>query len=260
MKPTIFSKITARSSRLLVICLIVLLTTGFRVQLNGDGTVAHWYIARNDPTIWLNFCNEDIVFDSIDLPSSDPFYGNGSDLQDVMQSVMDDFNDVETSFFRFARYPDDPDNPPAPEPGDSEFTRAAARIRTIDLCFGDLPYYAAAQAESKTNEDVCDQIGNQSEYQSYCSETRFYSCKITLNKSIAEESLSGFVHTVAHELGHCVGLLHNHDTHLSIMSYVADPKEIQRLQMDDKMGLTYLYPKEDSYNDEEPTLGLTGCE
>lgn len=260
MKQAIFSKITIRTSRLLVIFLVVLLTTGFRVHLNSDGTVARWYVHRNDPTVWLRFCDESLVFDSIDLPGSDPFHGYGSELQDVMQSIMDDFNQVNTSFFRFARYPDDPNQPPIPEPEDSSFTTTAAKIRTIDLCFGDLPYYAAAQAEFKTNEDACDTIDSQPEYQSYCQKTWLYSCNITFNKSIAEESLSGFIHTVTHELGHCVGFLHNHDTHLSIMSYVADPKEILRLQMDDKIGLTYLYPQEDSYNDEEPTLGLTGCD
>ena len=249
-----------RWRRLLVILLIVLVSTGFRVQVNSDGSVARWYISRDDPTIWLDFCDEDLEFDNYDLPSDDPFYGYGSKLDDVLQSIINDYNNVNTSYLRFANYPENPDQPGDPEEGDSEFTKEDARIRTIEICFGDLPYYASGQASYKTNNDACDSIESDSYYKDYCSKTRIHSCTIKMNKSYAEESISGFIHTLTHELGHCVGFLHNHDTHLSIMSYLADPEEILRLQMDDKMGLTYLYPVEDDYAEEQPTLGLTGCD
>ena len=247
-------------TRVVVVLMIVLLSTGFRVMTNYDGTVSRWYINKNDPTIWLNFCDETANFVGNDLPSSDPFASGGILMDDVLQSILNDFNDVGASHFRLAFYPDDPDSPPGPQLGDSAFTKEAAVVRTINVCFGDLPYYAAAQAQTTTNESACEVIGSQSAYKDYCSATRIYSCEIDLNKGLSEESMRGFIHTLAHELGHCVGLLHTHDTHLSIMSYVADPDNVFRLQMDDKMGLTYLYPKQDNYNDEEATLGLTGCE
>ncbi len=250
----------ARLKRLLVVLLIVMFTTSFRTKINSDGTASRWYIERSDPTIWVKVCSESIDFDGYDLPGTDPFYAQGDDLQDIYQSILDDYNGVETSFLRLAFHPDDPVNPPEAEEGDSDFTSEDARIRTIEVCSGNIPYYASAQAEVKNNQDACELIAGNSYYNDYCSSIQIHSCKVTFNKGIAEESLSRFIHTMTHELGHCVGFMHNHDTHLSIMSYVADPDEILRLQMDDKMGLTYLYPADEAYNDEEPTFGLTGCE
>ncbi len=245
--------------RVCVICLIVLFTTSFRVMLNSDSTVSRWYVTRNKPTVWLKFCNEEISFDGNNLPGSDPFYGGGTNFQDVLQSIIDDVNNVSTSYLRLAFYPDDPDNPPIPEPGDTAFTREEGKIKTVDICFGGLPYYASAQALTITNENVCESIGDQAFYRDYCDSIRIYNCEIKINKDYAKESMKGFVSTLTHELGHCLGFMHNHDTHKSIMSYVAD-NSVVRLQMDDKMGLTYLYPIDDDYNDEEPTYGLTGCE
>lgn len=250
----------AKLRRGFVLLLILLLTTNFRVFTNPDGSVSRWYISAEDPTIWLGFCDETIDFKNNDLPTSDPFYANGTDLEDVLQSVIDDFNDVDASYMRFAKFPDDPNNPGDPEEGDSAFTAEKAKIRTIDICFGNLPYYASAQASWEYNTSACETIGSNDYYDGYCSSTRIHSCTISMNKSLLEESLTDFIHTLTHELGHCVGFLHNHDTHLSIMSYLANPDEVLRLQNDDKMGLVYLYPVDEDYNDESPTLGLTGCE
>ncbi len=244
--------------RLIVVVLIVMLTTGFRIKINRDGSPSRWYISRNDPTIWIRTCDETVDF-AYDIPVTDPFYAQGTDLKDIYQSIVDDFNDVQTSFLRLALYPDDPENPPAPEAGDSTFDANKARIRTIDICSGDIDYYAVAQASMENNLEACESLDD-STYADYCSEVYIHSCEIIFKKDYAENSARRFIHTMTHELGHCVGFMHNHDTHLSIMSYLADPDEILRLQMDDKMGLTYLYPKEDEYNDEEPTFGLTGCE
>jgi matrixin len=249
-----------RAKRLLVILMIVMLTTGFRIKINSDGSPSRWYVGRNNPTLWVKVCDETVDFDGYDLPGSDPFYAQGSDLRDIYRSILDDYNNVETSFLRLALYPDDPDNPPEPAEGDSPFTSQDARIRTIEVCSGNIPYYASAQASSENNREACESLGGDAAYSDYCSDDYYYSCDVTFNKSIAEKSMSRFVHTIAHEIGHCVGFMHNHDTHLSLMSYVADPDEILRLQMDDKMGLTYFYPKDEDYNDEEPTFGLTGCE
>ncbi|MBC7531805.1 MAG: matrixin family metalloprotease [Oligoflexus sp.] len=48
--------------------------------------------------------------------------------------------------------------------------------------------------------------------------------------------------TLVHELGHCVGLGHPHSSYHSIMSY-ANVSSSAELGLDDKAGISYLYPQ-----------------
>lgn len=61
---------------------------------------------------------------------------------------------------------------------------------------------------------------------------------------------------LTHEMGHCFGLDHPQDTIKAVMSYYSDPEDY-RLQMDDKMGIIYLYPKDSDMAREDATLGLS---
>ncbi|MEN9824694.1 MAG: Matrixin [Pseudomonadota bacterium] len=63
-------------------------------------------------------------------------------------------------------------------------------------------------------------------------------CDITLDEDTNPETFS---RTVLHELGHCLGLRHNHYSTKSVMSY-ADLGKKFALSLDDKAGVTVLYP------------------
>lgn len=64
-------------------------------------------------------------------------------------------------------------------------------------------------------------------------------CDITMNDT--KTSVTNFLETVTHELGHCVGLGHPHTNYGSIMSYSRGGSSY-RLSADDKSGAIFLYP------------------
>lgn len=70
--------------------------------------------------------------------------------------------------------------------------------------------------------------------------------------SIADTKTSAkdLVYTIAHELGHCIGLGHPHTNYGAIMGYSRMARDL-RLGADDIAGLIYLYP-DPNYVDGEP--------
>lgn len=73
-------------------------------------------------------------------------------------------------------------------------------------------------------------------------------CDITINDT--KTSVSSFMETVTHEIGHCVGLGHPHSNYGAIMSYSRGGSSY-RLSSDDKAGAIYLYP-DPAYGAEHP--------
>lgn len=219
---------------LLILPLISTLTFGFRTFPGVNG----WSISVADPTLWIRSCRS-LTFASANFPAGDPLdpnvTGSVPTYTAALNSVLNDFNSVPGSFLRLALYPADPNNPGAPATEDSPFTPLAAETRTIDLCFADQTF-TAGHAKPKWNGDG-----------------KVIGCKIELNTkevSAAED----FVAVLTHEIGHCLGFDHPQETDDSIMSYFSDAI---RLQSDDKMGLTFLYPQEAAFGRERPSLGLS---
>jgi hypothetical protein len=209
---------------------------GYRILLDYE-----WRIKRSDPTLWVKFCDNiySQTFTISDLPDNDPLRDAGSvAVSDVLQSIIDDYNNVTASYLRLAIYPADPDSPGAPLPGDSTFTRDAAKYRTIDVCIAsdDNPFRGGHASLDYENGYVT-------------------GCNIVLIDTV-EDEVDKFISTLTHELGHCVGFDHPQETRHSIMSYYHDEEDI-RLQIVDKMGLLHLYPASGYDLEERANFGLS---
>lgn len=163
---------------------------------------------------------------SNDLPNSDPLYNNGAALteQQLLNSVMGDYNSIHSSFLILA-----PDT-------DTDFANNG-RDHQITISEGVASGLSGGEAEPKVSGQF------------------ITSCKITL-VSQAYKTAKTYLHMVSHEIGHCIGLEHPQETTESVMSYFHG-KDVYRLAIDDKMGVTYLYPTDPSYGDEAATLGLS---
>lgn len=66
-------------------------------------------------------------------------------------------------------------------------------------------------------------------------------CDIVIGDRAVEAK--ALAYTLMHELGHCLGLGHNHTNYDSVMGYSREDTQL-KLGMDDKIGITYLYPAE----------------
>ena len=81
-------------------------------------------------------------------------------------------------------------------------------------------------------------------------------CEISLERDLLD-SAKALVANLTHEIGHCLGLDHSQESVNSIMSYYSDSESIYRLQIDDRMGITYLFAKNLSKVSEVNTYGLS---
>lgn len=227
---------TNKFFKIINLLFFVAITSGF--ALLGS---AKWGISTSEPTLWIKSCaslkahtwttnnleKNDAQLSSITSPTYDQ----------VLQSVIDDYNNINKSHIRLAKYPDDPNNPGAPAAGDSVFTIAKGNVRTIDVCFSDSGPTTSGHAQQKIEGKTVT------------------GCEIEISDK-NKDDLQKFTGTLTHELGHCLGLDHPQETTNAIMSYFSPEKEI-RLMIDDKMGLIYLYPIAGVDVKEENTLGLS---
>lgn len=206
------------------IVLAPLLLCGFRLlpfknlwDINSStATSSKLFVEYPNPTLELEN----------DLPSDDPLYGTATvTVQQVMQSIFDDYNNIQGSFLTLV------------DTNDADFA-AYGENRTIKLEDGAaLGATSGGYAKPSYNGSNID------------------GCTIVLIPKVLE-SAKYFTAAMTHEMGHCFGLDHPMDTVHSVMSYYKGD-DILRLQIDDKMGLVYLYPVDTSKVKEDPTLGLS---
>lgn len=223
--------------KIVLIIIFVFVSSGFALLSSNT-----WQIDKNDPTIWIKACDDmkNHTWTSNNIPNSDDALISNSapTFTQVLQSVSDDYNNIQNSYIRIAKYPDDPNNPGTPNSGDSTFTIAKGNIRTVDVCFTDPSGpVSGGDASHKTESN------------------HIVGCKIRI-KSDYKTNLKSFIATFTHELGHCLGLDHPMDTTNAIMSYFRPANNI-RLMIDDKMGMIYLYPNDSNASNEQNSFGLS---
>lgn len=68
---------------------------------------------------------------------------------------------------------------------------------------------------------------------------RIKDCDIKINNRRVDAKMLAY--TIAHELGHCLGLGHSHSSYHALMGYSRSKYDLS-LGVDDKAGLIYLYP------------------
>lgn len=197
---------------------------GFRV-LPGFET---WNIDRSSTTnskLFVVYDNPTTVLTN-DLPSEDPLGASSTvTIQQIINSILSDYNNIAGAYVTLV------------DSNDADFAARGA-TRTITIRDG-----AAIGATSG----------------GYARPTmvdgKMTGCEIVLNPDFFR-SPEKLTRGVTHEMGHCLGLNHAMDTTNAVMSYYYTSRPTIRLQIDDKMGLVYLYPVNPSSAKEQATLGL----
>lgn len=185
---------------------LMVLSLGFRLGWKNtmDADAAN-------PEIYVQFCpdNQTKLFAQNTVSAPDPLAKMVNvTAQEVLDSILDDYNGIVGSLLRLKNIADGPAEIPA--------------NKIINICQGSTQALgASAQAKPLP------QGG----------------CTITLGSGVFKD-VKLFLGALTHEIGHCLGLDHAHEMNqLAIMSYFAPP-EIYRLQADDKLGIIHLYPLE----------------
>lgn len=201
--------------------LLILLsgTLGFRVYPGKF----RWNILAADPKLFLLPCQVPQIGTN-DLPETDPLYNQPLGFNEAFASIINDYNTLTHSFVRLAD-----------GRTDGDFATLGSD-RTIDICFEAPGGVASGMAKPIYRDD------------------QIIGCTIKISLTTLG-SAKNFIATLTHEIGHCLGLDHPQETTKSIMSYFA--ADLNRLQLDDKMGLAYLFPVSPGEVTEEPTFGLS---
>lgn len=159
-----------------------------------------------------------------DLPSGDPLSNtNPLTVATIMDSIMNDYNSIGASY-----------------------------VQLVGI--GDVDYAAESTNRVITIRKAATEGLSGGEASLVYNGSTFTGCSIIIKPSVYEKA-SQVTAALTHEVGHCLGLDHPQETVNSVMSYFNDG--VVRLQIDDKMGISFLYPTDAGKAKENPTLGLS---
>lgn len=198
---------------------------GFRVLPGFES----WNIDNSSVTsskLFVVYENPTTVLEN-DFHKSDPLAGTSTvTIQQVIVSILNDYNNVQGAYVTLV------------EQSDTDFATRGEN-RTITIRDGSAIGLTSGGYAKPTFKDG-----------------KMVACEIVLNSEFFE-SAELLTRGVTHEMGHCLGLNHPMDTTHAVMSYYYINRPTTRLQVDDKMGLIYLYPVNPSAAREKATLGLS---
>ncbi len=202
-------------TKIFLLLILFSLTLGFRVWQGG----IKWDVSVNDPFLYVKLCDPDKIMTN-NLPDSDILAQFPLNKNIILQSILDDINNLDTSYLQMMVYPDGLDT-----------------THVITICSGSSGALGAV-GEAKVETDS----------------SKITKCTISIDPN-KDNDAKAWMRTAAHEIGHCLGLMHPQDSIHSIMSYFSD-RDFLRYQIDDLMGISFLYPSPSYDLKEKPTFGL----
>lgn len=207
--------------RLMVFGVLISLSLGFRT-FSSQKTFTVNNTSPEKTKIFIDFDQATTTLEN-DLPSGDPLQStNPITVSAAMTSIFNDFNSIAAAYVQLVAT------------SDSDYaTESPNRIITIRRSAPSGLSGGEAQLQFNGNQVV--------------------GCNIII-KEDAYQKANRFISVVTHEIGHCLGLDHPQETVNSVMSYFNG--DVARLQIDDKMGITFLYPVDPSKTKENITLGM----
>jgi hypothetical protein len=195
-------------SRVVLIVFSMMFLVGYRTYSKSY----YWQISAADPKLYLRFC-QNMTSTTNDVDAGDSLAGAGLTHQLIVDSVVNDYNAVTSSYVRLGD-----------SATDGTYNAGTHVQRVIDICTGGVPIGIAGFT-----------------VRSY-SGWKITGCRITIGNFSA--SAKRIVRILTHEIGHCLSLDHPQETRYAVMSYFSDA---YRLQDDDKAGLTYMFPADSNY-------------
>lgn len=217
-------------SKTLLLLLISSFSLGFRIMWDNPMDVS-----KSSPRLYLKLCAADQskTFGGNSVDSGDELYNQASiDAIDALYSIVNDYNNVASSYLVLVIFGDTNEDGVIDGSDDSSHDSISTK-KLVDLCAGSSGGLAAA-GEAQIDPDG--------------------GCEITFSDDLFD-NVRDYVATLTHEIGHCVGLAHPQELgDEAIMSYWAG-SDVYRLQIDDKLGVTELYPIEKLQ--ESTTFGLS---